>query len=90
MTDDGSMSTKNLAEFLPPRSEIRGGVYAPSRGKISKIAITQPRIARLHWNLAGWKIGGSGGLKWRCIANCTHLQLLLLLLLLLSLLSSSF
>jgi len=25
-TDDGSMSTKNLVEFLPPLSEIRGGV----------------------------------------------------------------
>jgi len=35
------MSTKNLVEFLPPLSEIRGGVSAASGGKISKIAVTQ-------------------------------------------------
>jgi len=32
MTDDGSTSTKNLVEFLPPLSEIRGGVYGPGLG----------------------------------------------------------
>jgi len=42
------LSTKNLVEFLLPLSEIRGEVYAPSGRKISKIVITQPRIARLR------------------------------------------
>ena len=47
-----------MVEFLPPLSKIRGGSLDPLCGeKISKIAITQPRIARLCSNVARWRTG---------------------------------